>query len=696
MTPPAPSSPPRTPRPPRTRPWWPPLAAALLLAIYAALAISSMARKGNAFDEMSHLTAGVSYLLTGDHRLNPEQGTLPQRWAALPVYLGPFQFPSLDQPWWRISNEWALGQQFFFELGNDVQSMLFRARLMIVLLGVALGLLVYGWSSRLFGPIGGLLSLAVYCLSPTILAHTQLVTSDAAAALAMTAAVGAFWLMLHRITLPTVALSCLATAALFLCKASSVTFIGMALLLAAIRLFAGGPLMCGPLRPTRPIASRESGALVLGLLGLTHVLALVLTIWAVFGFRYEAMRHPTADDQLFASWEDLLSTPPPAIRAVATMRQWHVLPEAYLWGLAYHSRTTHQSRAAFLNGEYAYDGWWSFFPYCLLVKTPLPTLALLALAASGAVILHARRPDLVGRRFATLGPALYRTAPLWVLLLVFWTAVLTARLNIGHRHLLPTYPAMFILAGAAVSWSRLIRRGSIPLLAAPLFLLAAESLVVWPDYLAYFNPLAGGPSNGYRHLVDSSLDWGQDLPALRRYLDAHHPKTESSPPVYLLYFGSGDPSYYGIDAQLLPGAWGPAAQPPANPSELTAGLYCISATELQAVYARNPGPWCRPYEAEYQYYRSLWQRSLATGAPSPSDLAPDQRQAALLIWQKLRATRLCAYLRQHRQRPDAQVGHSILLYNLTEQEIRDALDGPAPEPLPDAPRIKGMTRPSRP
>ena len=46
-------------------------------------------------------------------------------------------------------------------------------------------------------------------------------------------------------------------------------------------------------------------------------------------------------------------------------------------------------------------------------------------------------------------------------------------------------------------------------------LFALESLYRWPNYLAYFNLLAGGPAHGYQHLADSSLDWGQDLPALR-------------------------------------------------------------------------------------------------------------------------------------------------------------------------------------
>ena len=94
-------------------------------------------------------------------------------------------------------------------------------------------------------------------------------------------------------------------------------------------------------------------------------------------------------------------------------------------------------------------------------------------------------------------------------------------LNLGERHLLPTYPALLILAGAASGWFRSEhRRFWSAAVVALLAVLGAESMAIRPHYLAYFNVLAGGPESGYRHLVDSSLDWGQDLPGLKRWLEA--------------------------------------------------------------------------------------------------------------------------------------------------------------------------------
>ncbi len=117
---------------------------------------------------------------------------------------------------------------------------------------------------------------------------------------------------------------------------------------------------------------------------------------------------------------------------------------------------------------------------------------------------------------------------------------------------------MFILAGAAALWFK--QKGPAVLVAKGLTVLAVlvlivQSLLIWPHYLAYFNPIAGGPRNGYRHLIDSSLDWGQDLPGLKKWLEDHKDDPGWLGEVYLSYFGTGDPQYYGISpnlAKLLP------------------------------------------------------------------------------------------------------------------------------------------------
>jgi hypothetical protein len=174
-------------------------------------------------------------------------------------------------------------------------------------------------------------------------------------------------------------------------------------------------------------------------------------------------------------------------------------------------------------------------------------------------------------------------------------------LNIGHRHLLPVYPPLFILAGAAAWWFQpptKLRPGRGTLVgdprktltmsmrvgvAAALLVSAVEAIWFWPYYLAYFNIAAGGPRHAYRHLVDSSLDWSQELKRLPRWLDAHPADARDPGRLYFSFYGSSPPEYYGVRAQRLPSfpdRWHPHA-----PEPLAAGTYLISATMLQGVAA---------------------------------------------------------------------------------------------------------------
>src|SRR5213079_3376473 len=146
---------------------------------------------------------------------------------------------------------------------------------------------------------------------------------------------------------------------------------------------------------------------------------------------------------------------------------------------------------------------------------------------------------------------LRRLSPIWALVLVYATFSLTSHLNIGHRHLLPIYPAIFIACGACTYFFRSQSGKAVAVFAgAMLCWQIAESALLRPDYLAYFNQIAGGPKNGYKHLVDSSLDWGQDLPGLRNWLSQHSDQFGIGP-LYLAYFGTALPQWYGIEARLL-------------------------------------------------------------------------------------------------------------------------------------------------
>lgn len=269
----------------------------------------------------------------------------------------------------------------------------------------------------------------------------------------------------------------------------------------------------------------------------------------------------------------------------------------------------------------------------------------------------------------------YRTTPLWTLVLLYGGAAIFANLNIGHRHLLPIYPPLFVLAGSLgrCICSKSKWRGSIVgvLLAAQ----ALTAVLAWPYYLAYFQPLAGGRDRAWRLFVDSSLDWGQDLYRLERRLNQADPRKD---PVYLAYFGMGSPDAAGIDALRLPSfcfAW----KNPRDAETLGPGLYAISATMLQSLYLAHWGDWS-PYESFYQEVSPRLFALEEKGAvasewdAAASDLGLDSGEALRRLWADLRFARLCAYLRG--RGPDENVGGSILLFVLDASDLRRALREP--------------------
>jgi len=767
-------------------------AAAAVLAAFWGLMLASLSRKSLTFDEMGHATAGYTYWRFNDYRLDPENGNLPQRVAALPLLGGGFAFPSLDSDAWRQSDFWPLGYPWFNKMGNDASAMLARGRAACGLMAVAVGFLVWRCSRRLHGPAGGMLSLILLVLSPTLLANGALMTSDTACALFFLASCLACWAMLQRLTPATIALSGLAMGGLFVTKASAVLIVPMALVMLAARLFDGRPLPVAFGR-ARELAGRGRQAAAFAGAILAHVVIVMAVIWGFYGFRYAAFsdsqpgRDAAGDQHMYSTWEERVGKPllpallkplrlsPDQTRAVVQLlreraivtnvwtwdalraipvieetiltpgqarelereraepphglvprvmdwaRNERLLPESYLFGMA-RVLNAAQIRQAFLNGEYSVHGWVRFFPYTVLVKTPLPVFGVILLAIAAAL----RRP---------LRRTLYDTIPLWTLLAVYWAVFLHSSLNIGHRHILATYPPLFILCGGAADWLLSRRRIVAAALVALMVLLTAEVLCRFPNYLAYFNTIAGGPANGYRHLVDSSLDWGQDLPGVAGYVGEHH----LTGPTYLSYFGAADPAYYHVPSRLLysfgftisdpmPTPVFVAPVPPGGLDEtrgkvlrenpglelagtgtggdgevavflvkpaalrLSGGTYFISATQLQTLQFDMGGPW-GPWNDRFE---ATYQRVLAAIRPLLAD-DPAARWAAFTRrpinewldlfydYEQYRFARLAAYLR--RREPDDEIGYSILVYRLTDDDISRALDGPQPEHGKDVLRL---------
>ncbi len=680
------------------------LAGCALLA-FGVSCYSAAWTKNGTYDEVAHVSTGCSFWRMGDFRMAPE-AVLAQRWLSLPVYLGPFETPALDHPAWRQAADWQFADEFVYQGDNDADAIFRRARAMNVILGIALGVVVWRWSASLFGEPGGLVSLGLFAFSPTMLAHAGLATIDVAAGLGFTACSWTLWGILHRVTPWRVLASALLLGGFFVTKFSVVVMVPIAAALVAVRLLAGGPLEIQFGRFSRQVVNlRGQAAWIVGLISVHAVVAWIV-IWAAFSFRFamfnNALPGNPAPERLI--WFELEEGATGAVRqTVEWAIESRLLPEGYLLAFL-NTIAGSELRATFLNGHYSETGFVSFFPYCLGVKTPLPLFGLLCLSLLGATYacrhdprawVHGQPPrQTQSSRLRCALSVAYALTPLWALLVVYWSFAIGSKINIGHRHILPTYPAMFVLAGGSACW---LRRGAkdprVSLAAgwpsrmlagstvAFLSLFIAESLLTWPHYLAYFNVAAGGSANGYKHLVDSSLDWGQDLRALKAWLDENGHQGPASQPVYLAYFGTADPEYYNICATPLPGdlrgraplgaVWKP-------------GLYCISATDLQSNFMT--GVYGRWTDTNEKIYREL----LATvGTFDRTQDDPRAREAlirqhGLEFWRRARANldmarlaRLLAYLRE--SRPAARINYTIFVFQLSQEDLDRAQFGPPPE-----------------
>jgi hypothetical protein len=460
---------------------------------------------------------------------------------------------------------------------------------------------------------------------------------------------------------------------------SAILILPIFFLILMVRFFSARPVEFR-LFTNKIVQDRFSQAGIWSFLLVLHLIGVVAILWLAYDF-------PCIDSNEPAAWNQVLFSPHfsfwsgEGMKAsiLESLHEAGVLPPAYLDGLSYALESANY-RSAFLCGEYSIKGWWWFFPFAFLVKTPIASL-LLFFFSFVALALWRWLP----RGWTAPGsearpcPQFYDLSPLLILGGVYGLTGLTSHLDIGLRHILPIYPVLFVLAGANVFW--LLAKKPVFEIALAVLLMGtmAESLSAWPNYLAFFNPFVGGPRNGYKYLVDSSLDWGQDLPGLQQWLEKNAP-ARSGVPVYLSYFGTGDPRFYGINALLLPGFFD-SGTPQTFP--LQGGVYCLSATMLQSVYSGYPPPWTPANETSYSQARAevnRWNSSAndpAARARLLKEKGADYWSACTQTYGTLRLARLCAYLR-HRA-PDDNVGYSILIYRLSDEEVGRALGGTPPE-----------------
>ena len=656
----------------------------LLIAAHAVMAWSVSPQVGVTADEPVHIVSGLYYWQTGDFRFQPENGNLPQRLAALPWVLAGIEVPAHSGSAWERADIWALGHQLVEQAGPRRTALLAASRGMSVLLGCGLLLVIYAWSAGLWGRRAGLVSLAAAAFCPNLLAHAGLATSDTAGALGFLAAVLAGWRLCHRVTIGRVAMAGLAAGFLAISKFSVVLLPVVVAGMLVVRICRHAPLPwslpglgTGRLR----LRSRKIGALVgawLTVIGVAWVI-----VWSAYGFRFAAA---PAGGRWMQDWDAVLIAQPHSVglpqlgeprethlvplhagvvqTGVRWARDHQLLPEAWLYGLAFVAYHSH-ARLEFFAGEYGTTGWWLYFPLAWWWKS---TLAGMALVVAGITV-----TALGWRRHG------YRVAPLVLLGEVYGGISLASHLNIGLRHELPLIAVGWVLAGTVVTLglkgrSRRWRIAGVSTMGALLAAHAWSSIAARPNYLAYFNAMAGPMEQRHRLLADSNLDWGQGLPELAAWLPEH----QQGRTVYLSYFGSDDPEFYPELSRVV--RWGDllfSRRPRALPTPLGPGLYVVGATQFERVYSYVRGPWTTERE---RLYRQLQTWLPQQGAQSPGTpltahngrlLTPEEADLARADYDGLTLGRMTQLL-QGRKPLTVLGGGALLLFDLEAGELEGA------------------------
>ena len=479
------------------------LAVVALLAQMAFAMITTAVRQTPTIDEPVYVATAVVYEQQHSLRYNPEHPPLGKLIIAAGTA---FAEPRLDPRF--TGDQSQLGRHLLYESGNDPWRLMLWARLPVIAVTLLTGLVVLAFARDLLGPAAALAALALYAFSPDVIAHGSLATLDVpAAGLLLTTA----WLLWRarsrpRLYLP---LSGLALGAAVATRMSALPLVPVLLLLAVLSYWHAH-------RPPELDRRARLRLLAHGILAAAGVaVTVVAVVWAVY---------LAVDPRL--RW----TAPPdvPDIRGLrGTAAHWIPFPEPYRDGMRIQFGIEYSTKGGgFLLGHRYMGSLWYYLPVALLIKTPLGMLALWLGGTVAMVAVQRLRPAVP---YLLLPPAL-----------------LMAVLLDGSRDFGSRYAVFMPMFGAvAASCVLALRRRRAHLATAALILfVAVSSLRTFPYYIQYSNEAFGGTAETHLRLHDSNVDWGQDLGILAGHLRERYPGER----VWLVYKGSGVPSYYGIDA----------------------------------------------------------------------------------------------------------------------------------------------------
>lgn len=485
------------------------VAIVLIAAAAGVLTRTASVRQSATFDEIVLVAGGVRGLERGNWDMVVDQPPLMMRLYGTAAVREGDAIPPEDRVWTTNVGRWDYARAFFFELGNDPEVVLGRARLVTTFLAILLVGVTAAFAWWIAGPTAGLIAAIATALTPDVLAHGGIAYNDLPLALTFVLAVWALDVGIRRPSVVTAILAALAVVAAFGTKMSALALI--------------------------PIA----GALF------------VLEAWA----RWRAENAEEWVRKMIVATLVLAATSYVAFVALYGGDSSLTLLRYNFWRTIRHASGGHEA-PAFLFGQTSMEGWWYYFPVAFFFKTPVGLQGLM-LIAIGAL----------ARSWVKTEREMLRTLAAWrgraalIAAVIFGVFLMRSDLNIGFRYALPALPLLIVIAAAG--WTRiaastegeqgstggaLARTRTAGVMVA--VLLSAQGLSVlsfYPHFIAYSSTWTLGRGNAHRILSDSNIDWGQGLLELRDFMER-----EGVQSVNLSYFGSARPEAYDIEYVALP------------------------------------------------------------------------------------------------------------------------------------------------
>ena len=565
------------------------IAGALLIFVFT-ICVLSIKDDSLTFDEVAHIPAGYSYLTQRDYRLNPEHPPLIKDLSAIPLLFLDLNFPEEHSSWTQEENpawwfQFDFGTKFLYQSNNNPDQILFWARIPMIFVFTLLGLFIFLWTKQLFGTSPALLSLFLFSFSPTFLAHGRLVTTDIGAAFG-TVLSTYFWLkFLKNPKRKNIILAGLAFGFSMLLKFSLVLllpFLAIITLVYALLNAKKNKYFPNILK----YALLSASILVIGFL------CVILPV-----YQYHISNYPI--DKQIRDTEFILSTinTLPFLKNVNIVMASNPILRAlgqYLLGILMVLSRSSGGNSTYFLGKISATAWKTYFPVVYAIKEPL-AFHILTITALLYASWHRKSSSNLKTYFTNKVQWIkkhFTEFSMLVFIAIYWIISLTSNLNIGVRHLLPTFPFIFILVSVTIT--RLLKEPYLKIK-----YIALSGLIIWqfcsvvaiyPHFLAYFNEIVGGAEDSYMYVTDSNLDWGQDLKRLKIWTDKNNIDK-----IYVDYFGGGNPEYY-LKEKYMPWNNRHSANQLQESNYLAVSVNCLQGGRAEPV---------KGFEQPSSYYRWL-------------------------------------------------------------------------------------------